>query len=363
MKWTEQFSEFRKKNEAKLDITFFICGFVFDAWMVAFPDEPLVILQQALYLFIIATLIHYELLFRLEKWHPSNFSAQIWPYQNFALHFCLGTLLNVYSLFYIKSASIFSSAAFLFLMIIMIFMNELPFVKKSKKINLKVGLYSICLFSFFSIVYPLIFGFIGLVPFCFSVLSTLAILIVQLRALRNLVTEPGVLFRAIFAPVVTVVIIFTTFFFLGLIPPVPLSVKEQGIYHYLVKRDTHYYLYAEMNENSFWDFGKTTFHAEPGDKIYFYSQIFSPGRISDKIMVHWFRKNSLGDWENMDKVPVAIKGGREEGFRAFTFKSNFDVGEWKILVETSSGAEISRLYFYVVKVDKAASRTFKVLER
>lgn len=363
MKWKEQFSEFKKNNAGKLDIGFFICGFVFDAWLVGHPDKPLFILHQAVYLFVIALLIHYELLFRLEKWHPSNFSLKIWPYQNFALHFCLGTLLNVYSLFYIKSASLFSSVIFLLLMIAMIFLNELPFVKKSEKVNLKVGLYSICLFSFFSIVYALLFGFIGLVPFTFSVLSTLAILVLQLRSLRKYIPETGVLVNAIFAPVVTVVIIFITFFFLGLIPPVPLSVNEQGVYHNLIKRDSKYYLYAEMGENSFWDFGKSTFHAEPGDKIYFYSQIFSPARISDKVMVHWFKKNNNGNWENMDKVPVAIKGGREEGFRAFTFKSNYDAGEWKILVETSSGAEISRLYFDVVKVEKTESRTFKVLER
>ncbi len=363
MKWKEQFSEFKKNNAGKLDILFFVCGFIFDAWLVGHPDKPLFILHQAVYLFIIALLIHYELLFRLEKWHPSNFSMKIWPYQNFALHFCLGTLLNVYSLFYIKSASLFSSVIFLLLMIGMIFLNELPFVKKSEKVNLKVGLYSICLFSFFSIVYALLFGFIGLVPFSFSVLSTLAILILQLRLLKKYIPEPGILVNAIFAPVVTVIIIFITFFFLGLIPPVPLSVKEQGVYHNLVKRDSHYYLYAEMGDNSFWDFGKTTFHAEPGDKIYFYSQIFSPGRISDKVIVHWFKKNNLGDWENMDKVPVTIKGGREEGFRAFTFKSNYEAGEWKILVETSSGAEISRLYFDVIKVEQSPSRTFKVLER
>lgn len=363
MKWTEQFTEFRKKNESKLDIIFFVCGFIFDAWMVSHPDEPMVILQQAFYLFLISLIIHYELLFRLEKWQPSKWASKIWPYQNFAIHFFLGTLLNVYSIFYIKSASLFSSVAFLFVMIFMIFMNELPFVKKSKEINLKVGLYSICLFSFFSILFPLLFGFIGFVPFCFSAISTLAVLLVQLRFLRNLVPEPGVLFHAIFAPVVIVVIIFSSFFFLGWIPPVPLSVKEQGIYHYLVKRDSHYYLYAEMNENSFWNFGKSTFHAEPDDKIYFYSQIFSPARISDKMIVHWFKKNDVGIWESMDKVPVAIKGGREEGFRAFTFKSNYEAGEWKILVETSSGVEISRLYFNVTKVDKDLSRTFRVLER
>lgn len=360
---TEKFSAFKKKHEAKLDITFFICGFLLDAWLVGHPDAPLFILHQAVYLFIIALLIHYELLFRLEKWHPSNFSTKIWPYQNFALHFCLGTLLNVYSLFYIKSASLFSSAIFLFVMILMIFMNELPFIKKAKKINLKVGLYSICLFSFFSIVYPILFGFIGVVPFSFSVLSTFGILLVQLRMLRKIVTEPGVLFHAIFAPVATVMVIFATFFFLGLIPPVPLSVKEQGIYHYLVKRDSHYYLYAEKDESIFWNFGKSTFHAEPGDKIYFYSQIFSPARISDKIMVHWFKKNSLGDWESQDQVPVAIKGGRDEGFRAFTYKSNYDAGEWKVVVETSTGVEISRLYFDVVNVENDPARTFDVLKR
>jgi len=140
MKWKEQFSEFKKNNAGKLDILFFVCGFIFDAWLVGHPDKPLFILHQAVYLFIIALLIHYELLFRLEKWHPSNFSMKIWPYQNFALHFCLGTLLNVYSLFYIKSASLFSSVIFLLLMIGMIFLNELPFVKKSEKVNLKVGL-------------------------------------------------------------------------------------------------------------------------------------------------------------------------------------------------------------------------------
>ena len=65
----------------------------------------------------------------------------------------------------------------------------------------------------------------------------------------------------------------------------------------------------------------------------------------------------------MDQVPVTIKGGREEGFRAFTYKTNYDAGEWKILVETSHGVEISRLYFNVVKVDQAPTRTFKVLKR
>jgi hypothetical protein len=239
----------------------------------------------------------------------------------------------------------------------------LPFVKKAKKINLKVGLYSICLFSFFSVVFPIVFGFIGIIPFSFSVISTLGVLLLQLRLLRNNVTDPRVLFHAIFAPVISVVLIFSVFYFLGLIPPVPLSVKEQGVYHSLDKRDSHYYLSIEKNENNFWNFGKMIFHSGPGDKIYFYSQIYSPARISDKIMVHWFKEDSLGNWRSMDKVPVNIKGGREKGYRIFTFKSNYDAGEWKIVVETSTGVEISRLYFKIINVDSDPTRSFTILER
>lgn len=363
MKWTEKISQIIKRNSLKLDITFFVAGFIFDAWLVSYPDKLLVIFHQAFYLFLIATLIHYEFLFQLKKWQPSGKALKIWPYRDLALHFFLGTLLNIYSLFYIKSASLFSSIVFLLLMIAMIFANELPFVKKSEKINLKVGLYSICLFSFFSVVFPLAFGFIGIIPFSFSVLSTLVVLFVQIGFLRFTIKDFRVLFHAIMTPVISVVLIFSLFYFLGLIPPLPLSVKEQGVYHALEKRDSHYYLSADIKEKDFWSFGKMTFRAEPGDQIYFYSQVYSPARISDEMIVHWFKEDNLGNWVSLDKVPVTIKGGREEGYRIFTFKSNYDAGEWKIVVETSTGVEISRLYFKVINVDVDPSRSFRILER
>lgn len=363
MKWTEKLSQFIKRNSIKLDITFFIIGFIFDAWLVSYPDKIAVILHQALYLLLIASLIHYEFLFQIDKWKPSGKMIKIWPFRDLALHFFLGTLLNIYSLFYIKSASLFSSIVFLLLMIAMIFVNELPFVKKSKKINLKVGLYAICLFSFFSVVFPIIFGFIGLMPFFFSIACTIGILLVQLTILRREVDDYRLLGNAILKPVITVVAIFSVFYFFGLIPPVPLSVKEQGVYHGLEKRDSHYYLSSYRDENEFWKLSTTVFEAEPGDKIYFYSQIYSPASISDKIVVHWLKEDNLGNWISMDRVPVNITGGREEGFRVYTFKSNYEAGEWKIIVETSTGIEISRLYFKIVVVDFDPNRSFKILER
>lgn len=362
MRLSEKLNEYRKIHERKLELGFFVAGFIFDAWMVTNPDEIIMIVQQAFYLVLIAALIHFELLFRLEKWQPQKLMSKLWPYRNLALHFFLGTLLNIYSIFYIKSASLLSSLFFLLAMVGMILANELPFVKKSGKVSLKVGLYAICLFSFLSIIFPMLFGFIGVIPFGISVVSTLAVLLLQLKLLGKIIQDPRILFHAIFTPVISVVGVFGLFFFLGLIPPVPLSVKEQGLYHLIEKREGKFFLSTEK-KSGFWPLGHSVFLAEPDDKIYFYSQIYSPARISDQIAVHWYKEDRKGNWISQDRVPMTIKGGREEGYRIFTFKTNYEPGQWKIEVETSSGVEISRLYFEVVAVDKSEARVFEVVER
>ena len=109
----EQISNFITKNETKLEIAFFVGGFIFDIWMLAAPDEIFSVLQQLVYLLIIASLIHFELLHRLNSWRPKGLIiSKIWTYRTLVLHFLLGSLLSVYSLFYIKSSSIFSSMFF-----------------------------------------------------------------------------------------------------------------------------------------------------------------------------------------------------------------------------------------------------------
>lgn len=358
----EKIAAFREKHETKLDIIFFIGGFVFDAWMVAAPDELFSIFQQIVYLVLIAAFIHFEILYRLMKWRPGPAVAKVWPYRNLALHFLLGTLLNVYSIFYIKSASVFSSVIFLILMLGIILANELPFVKKAN-LGMKVALHAICLFSFLSIVYPIAFGFVGLFPFGCAVATTVAFYYLQFRFLNKAIQEHHILYRAIFAPAVSVIAVFALFYFLGWIPPVPLSVKEQGVYHMIEKKDGKYFLSYEEAERHFWQRTNSIFRGESGDKIYFYAQIYSPARISDQVIVHWFQKDKKGNWISTDKVPLKIQGGREEGFRGYAYKSNYTEGQWKIVVETSSGIEISRLYFDISLVEKDPNRVFITEEK
>src|SRR3989442_12581874 len=101
-------------------LAFFTAGFVFDAFMVRRIDEPKVLIQQALYLALSGVLLA-GLVGMRERAH--RFAAP-------ALHFMLGTLLNAYILFYVKSGSGFTAALFFVVIAALLLVNELPSVRR-----------------------------------------------------------------------------------------------------------------------------------------------------------------------------------------------------------------------------------------
>ncbi len=352
-----------EKHETRAEILFFVGGFVFDVFMISDVDDLFGIFQQAFYLLVIAFFIHHEILFRLQKWRPTGgLSTRIWTYRNLILHFLLGSLLSLYSLFYIKSSSLISSLIFLVLMVVLLVANELPSVKKSA-VSLKTGLFAICLFSFMSVLFPVFLGFVGWLPFGLSAVSTVTLFYAQFRLLKRRIPEGTVLFDALILPCVSIMLLFTFFYGMGWIPPVPLSVKEQGIYHLVEKKEGLFYLSTEKEEWKFWLSGDQDFKARPGDKVYFYAQIYSPGGFSDDIFIRWLFKDPVQGWQKTDRLKLPILGGRKEGFRAFAFKSNFQPGQWRVQVETAMGHEISRQSFEVTTVSGDQPREFRVLVR
>ncbi len=352
-----------QSHERELDIIAFVGGFMFDIVMIDRIDAWSTIVQQAAYLVLIAVIL-LQMFFAegrpaadptvmpaLKRWY--------FEYRVPFVHFLLGTLLNLYTLFFFKSSSLIVSFAFMIVLVLLLAANE---SRRMKRIGLsfKFALFSLCLLSFCASIVPIFVGSIGLFVFMLSMLVGCVPLAVIYRRIR--IHAPERIRQArqqILVPFGFVLIVFLSLYVVRLIPPVPLSIPFIGVYHDVQRSDDTFRLSHERPYWKFWHHGDQDFAAQPGDKVYAFFRIFSPARFSDEVLMRWYWKDGAGHWKLQDSIPIKIVGGREQGFRGYGMKSNYQPGEWKLRVETMDEREIGRVYFEVTSVP-TAPRDFEV---
>ena len=352
-----------EKHEHAIDILAFVGGFVFDIALLDRIDAWSTIVQQAAYLVLIAVIL-LQMFFAEGKPPPELegmfvFKRWYYTYRMAFVHFLLGTLLNLYTLFFIKSSSLFVSFAFMIGLVLLLMANE---SKRLKTIGLsfKFALFSLCLLSFCASIVPVFVGSIGMFVFMLSMLAGCIPLAVIYRRIRIHAPERvAQARRQILVPFGVVLVGFLLLYLFRLIPPVPLSIPFIGVYHNVEHSQETFRLSHERPYWKIWHHGDQDFAAQPGDKIYVYFRIFSPARFSDQVLMRWYWKDQQGKWKLQDSIPIKIVGGREEGFRGYGLKSNYQPGDWKLQVETTDEREIGRVYFEVATVP-SAPRDFEV---
>jgi hypothetical protein len=112
-----------------------------------------------------------------------------------------------------------------------------------------------------------------------------------------------------------------------------------------------------------WDNGDQDFKARDGDKVYVFVRIFSPAKFADKVYLRWEMKDPNQGWIQSDRIPMGITGGRDGGYRGHAYKSNYQTGTWRVLVETADGREVGRIPFYISRDESLDEREFQVIER
>jgi hypothetical protein len=66
--------------------------------------------------------------------------------------------------------------------------------------------------------------------------------------------------------------------------------------------------------------------------------------LNTTVYHHWyFRPHGNNPFIHADRIPVKISGGREAGYRAYTFKQQLDPGDWRVDVEAEDGRIIGRV--------------------
>jgi len=142
----------------------------------------------------------------------------------------------------------------------------------------------------------------------------------------------------------------TIFYFFKLIPPVPLALNQSIVAYGIEKKDNRYQVTYDAGEwHMFWKEYKSDLNINKTDKIYVFTSIFAPTDLDKKIFHLWKKYNSKTKaWDVTDKIGFSIVGGRNNGFRGYTFKQNITEGEWKVEVITEEGLIIGIIDFNLV---------------
>jgi hypothetical protein len=350
-----------EKNERKVAVWSFVGGFLFDIVTLDRIDSWFTIGQQVAYILLVGIALM-QMFF--EESRPARDVAGMgaikrayYEFRNAIVHFILGSLLSLYTLFFFKSSSLFVSFGFMAILVALLIVNESERFKKLG-LSVKFALLSICLLSFSAGVVPVFIGSIGMIVFLASMLVGCIPLAVVNRRIRIHAPErvPQAR-RQILLPFGCVLVLFLALYLFRLIPPVPLSIQYIGVYHGVERQGDTFVLSHERPFWRFWDNGDQKFLAQPGDKVYVFFRIFSPARFADQVLLRWYWKDGGGKWRLHDSIPINIVGGRARGFRGYGMKSNYQPGEWKLQVETTDEREIGRVYFDL-ETAAAAPRNF-----
>jgi hypothetical protein len=353
----ERLRLYYSRNEGRVAAAFFAAGFMFDIVTTGRIDSWLTIAQQAAYLAIITGILLHMFL-EPDAAAPAGSALKKWyyDYRNALVHFLMGALLSLYAIFYFKSSSLLVSFGFLGFLVALLLANELKRIQ-ALGLPFKFALLSLAFLSFAAYLVPIAVGSIGLGVFLASlVVGSLPLALAVWRVPRDKFPQAR---RQILVPLGCVVIGFLLFYYFRLIPPVPLSIPFIGVYHQVERSGDSYRLSHERPAWRFWHHGDQYFVAQPGDRVYVFFRVFSPARFADQVQMRWHWKDPARGWVAHDTIPIRIVGGREQGFRGYGFKSNYQPGEWKVHVETTDGREIGRVYFDLVAAPQAP-RTFNV---
>jgi len=261
-----------------------------------------------------------------------------------ALHFFFGGLLSSYVVYYFQSAGVAKSYIFVGLLVMLLVANEF-FSHRLGNIRLQLTIYYFCSFAFFTFFLPTMTRIMNAWMFLASgVLSLLLVAgiwtVIHRRAwfqTREALVHHG-------WPPLAIFLVLVLFYFQNWMPPVPLALRDYGIYRSVHRTQQGYEVrYAKPGRWSFLTKDESCFHYSGGDTVFCYTAVFAPTALEERIEHHWQKKDRDGDWRTIDKLGYPIVGGRDGGWRGYTYKRNVTEGDWRIEVKTRRGKLLGRI--------------------
>ena len=347
----EKLKAFYERHERTALILFFVGGFIWDSLTLQRIDHLysnfilftyLLCLMASLYIFNLADDGHWKNTF-LEKYEE---------YAPLAVQFFLGGLCSAYVVFFFRSVSLTKTMVFFILLIFLMISNELFKHRISNK-NLQFGALFFVIFTFFTFIIPVFAGTMSTLIFIISGLAALAFTLFFITFIyrKSPSTRREVDIKSISSIIIGLYLVINVLYYFNMIPPVPLSLKS-GVIAYNVDKSDHTYTVTYDPDKTFkiWRSFNHDVAYMPGDTVFAYTSIFAPTNLKKSVAHRWKHFNSqTEEWQISDVIDYKIEGGRDNGYRGFTFKTNLQTGQWEIDVITKEGLIIGTIDFELIK--------------
>lgn len=270
---------------------------------------------------------------KLFRW----FFNSTWPY--LGLQFFFGSLLSALFILYFKSANHALAILMSVLLGVLLVANE--FLENAyRRFTLSWALFGLCAMLLFNFLLPFLLGSVHAVWFYLSTLLGAAMVIFLYSKTPQHLGS--------ILPVWLIAGFLMFAYAIDMIPPVPLVKREVAIAYDIKKEGDHYYLTQQrVGWWAIWSKTSNRLSLTPGQRVYCFSSVFAPTGLETRLYHNWQKRSDKYGWQTQSRVGFDVSGGRQNGYRGYTYKTNLSPGKWRVSVETENKKTIAVQTFTV----------------
>lgn len=296
------------------------------------------------------------LLIMFREWIVSRNTAsdteqKIYSLASFGIAFSSGAALSFICVYAIRSAALSVSWPLFVILLLCIVANE--FVSNHTfRFTLDVGILLIATLFFIIFNIPVLLKIQNDSVFALSVAISIGVSLLYLYLLQF--TSESAKYEAsrTYALAFGIPMFVGMLYLLNVIPAVPLSLKESGVYHNVVRISGGDFFATQEEDTRILKNYRITVHhmLDTDDAVYFFSNIDTPADLTAPISHVWeYYDAQEKRWAASTKISFDIQGGREAGYRAYSKKENIEEGLWRVTVKIGDNRIIGREKFQVIK--------------
>lgn len=339
----------------------FLFGFITDSFLLPEVDNPITKYVGLSYLVVLAVIIP------LREWvvsrnTASDFERRLFSVLTFGVSFFSGSALSFVFVYAMRSAAFAVSWPLFIILILCMAANEFISTHHYRfTLDIAVFFIAVVFYSIFNV--PIIFGKVNDFVFIVSIVIAALISFSFIWLLRHTSETAESESARGFALALGVPMFVGMLYVLNVIPAVPLSLKQSGVYHNVTRtEDGEYRAVSEVDTRFFARYRSQTYHLTDSDSgIYFFSSVQAPAELSAPITHVWeYYDEEASSWVPSTTVSFSLTGGRTDGYRAYSKKENVFPGLWRVTVSVDDKRIIGRMKFKIEEGKNASVKEVKL---